>query len=293
MATSASTLIQQTRRFIRDWRDWDTTTTAMTAGQVSMTVSDTSIYAKRWTLEVDQEMVLITASPQNSTTLLIRRGLYGSTAASHATSSSVLMRPNFFSIEILDALNEAIQACFPLIYKPVAASLTGSDTTYGYTIPDMPGYTGYPIPFIYKIDVLQSGDLTFRDTRRFEIVRGAAQGGLTTLPAIKFRSPPASASTVRLRGFGPFPKLTGVTDTLDPLWPPQAEYLLPIYAAATLLMSGEAARVRFSAGAIDEREQANRVGSSSAIGNMLWQRFRSELALAAMPALPRHCESLL
>jgi hypothetical protein len=203
------------------------------------------------------------------------------------------MRPNFYAVEILDALNEAIQACFPLIYKPVAASITASASTYAYQIPDMPGYTGYPIPFIYEIDVLQTGDLTFRNTKRFEIVRGAAVGGLTTLPAIKFRSPPANAATVRLRGYGPFPKLTSVTDTLDTLWPPQAEYVLPIYAAATLLMSGEAARVRFSSGAIDEREQANRVGSSSAIGNQLWQRFRSELALAAMPAMPHHCQSLL
>src|SRR6185312_6705782 len=107
----------------------------------------------------------------------------------------------------------------------------------------------------YKVDVLQSGDSTFRGTRRFEIVRGAAQGGLTTLPAIKFNSPPATSATIRIRGYGPFPKLTATTDTLDPLFPPQAEYLLPLYASATLLMSGEAGRVRFSTGAIDEREQ--------------------------------------
>lgn len=293
MATSATTLIQQTRRFIRDWRDWDATTTAMTAGQTSMTVSDTSIYAKRWRLEIDQEVVLVSASPVNSTTLTIRRGLLGTTAASHVTSSSVLMRPDFYSIEILDALNEGIQACFPLIYKPVAASITGSSTVYGYQIPDMPGYSGYPIPFVYAIDIQQSGDLTFRNTRRFEIVRGAAQGGLTVLPAIKFRSPPAAAGTIRVRGYGPFPKLTSTTDTLDPLWPPQAEYVLPIYAAATLLMSGEAGRVRFSAGAVDEREQANRAGSSSSIGSMLWSRFGRELASAAMPAMPKHSQSIM
>lgn len=292
MATSAATLIQQTRRYLRDWRDWDFLNASVNTSLTSFTVSDTSIYARRWFLEVDQEIVQVT-SLASSTVLIGRRGMLGTTAASHASGTSVLVRPQFYSVEILDALNEGIQACFPAIYKPVVASVSGSDSTYAYSIPDMPSYTGYPIPYIYRVEIKQSGDTQYRQTRRFEIVRGTGLG--TTTPAIKFMSPPMLNSNIRLRGYGPFPKLTSTTDTLDSLFPPQAEYLLPLYAAGNLLMSGEAGRVRSSTGAVDDREQANRVGASLQVGTSLWQRFRNELlngsAAAAMPPLPRHSKS--
>jgi len=42
---------------------------------------------------------------------------------------------------------------------------------------------------------------------------------------------PARAATVRIVGFGPFPDLTGYSDTLDASFPKQAIYLPTIYAA--------------------------------------------------------------
>ena len=94
MATSAATLISQTRRFLRDWKDWDLSNVSLSASATSLTVSDTSIYARRWPLEIEQEVVLV-ASLASSTVLIVRRGMYGSSAASHASSSSVLIRPSF------------------------------------------------------------------------------------------------------------------------------------------------------------------------------------------------------
>jgi hypothetical protein len=65
-----------------------------------------------------------------------------------------------------------------------------------------------------------------------------------------------------------------------------------LYSASQLLASGEAGRVRQSSGSVDTREQANRVGSSSAAGRDLLQRFLSLLDAATLPPLPPHVISV-
>ena len=235
-----------------------------------------------------------------SVSLTVNRAQFGTVGASHASGASMLIRPDFYSVEILDAINEAISACFPAIYKAVTdMSQTIATNTYSYSIPDMPGYTGWPVPFVYAVEILQPGDFRFRSTKRFEIIRGTSlsgssvtTGGSSLTPSIRFKSLPPVSSTLMIRGFGPCAPLANINDTLDTLFPPQAWYLLPIYAAGSLLMSGEAGRTRVDVGAVDVREQAERVGASMQIGMALLNRFRAELlngaAASAMPPLPRH-----
>ena len=307
MATTALTLIQRTRRYLRDWKDFDATTTSVGTSDTFLNVPDITIYGPRCTLEIDQEVILSPASVASSGTQLqpIRRGMLGTTAASHANGASILIRPDYYSVEILDFVNEAIMAMYPAIYKPVMDnSTTIATNTYTYSIPMMPGYTSYPIPYIYKTEILQPGDYRYRSTRRFQIQRGAStSSSVSTVfsssvtPAILFKSLPPVGSTLKLWGYGPFPPLVNLTDTLDVLFPPAAEYLIPIYAAGKLLMSGEAGRVRVDVGAVDAREQANRVGASAQIGLQLLQWFERELtegaASSAMPPLKRHAPSTI
>lgn len=301
MATSALDLYNRTRRYLRDVRDFDALTVSLNNSTTTVTVADTSIYQKRWPIEIDQETMMV-RSVASTTALTVERGAFGSTATSHANSAAVQIRPSFYSQEIFDALNEAIQVCFPLIYKPVIdTSLTVQTNQYQYAIPDTPGWTGYPIPYIYRLEILQPGDYTFRSTRRWIINRGFVTAGspassgsiLSTQPTVQFKSLPPISATIRISGFGPFPALTDWTSSLDGLWPPQAIYLPPIYAAASLLQSGEAGRVRLTAGAVDSREQANRVGASMAAGSQLMNRFYIELQRSAMPPMPRHVKAVI
>lgn len=301
MAAALSTLIQQTRRYLRDWADFDSTTSLANSSTTTINVADTSIYANRWPIEIDQETMVIRAVP-NSTTLTVLRGAYGSTATSHASSSSVLVRPAFYSVEIIDAINEGMSAAFPYLYRPIVdTTLTVNTNQYQYVVPNMPGLTGYPIPRIYRIDVLQPGDYTFRHVRRWEIQRGSVTSGSpassgsvsSTYPIIQFKSLPPVGATIRVHGYGPFSALASTTDTLDTLFPPDASYILPIYAAASLLMSGEAGRVRVSSGATDTREQANRVGASMQAGAALMKRFRQELMSCQMPPLSKHIKTVI
>lgn len=287
MSVTAVSLYQRTRRYLRDYRDLDSLTAAMSdTTSTTVTVADTTMYNVRWPIEVDQETMVV-RSITNSTTMVVERGAYGSTAATHSNGASILVRPSFFGIEILDALNEGIQACYPLIYKPVIdTSLSIAANTWEYTVPNMPGtYNGatIPIPRISTIDLLiaNAGTVPYRPMRAFEVIRG-------TTPILKLKWLEIPGSTVRIKGWGPFPDMADYTASLDALWPTQANYLLPIYAAGSLLLSGEAGRVRQSSGAVDTREQANRVGSSGSIGATLMNRFRQELALSAMPPMPPH-----
>lgn len=287
MSITAVSLYQRTRRYLRDYRDIDSLTAALSdTTSTTVTVADTTIYQVRWPIEVDQETMVV-RSVTDATTMVVERGAYGSTAATHASGASVLVRPNFFGVEILDAVNEGIQACYPLIYKPVVdTSLSVLSETWEYTVPNMPGtYNGSsrPIPRISTVDILVAnvGTVPYRPVRAFEVIRG-------TTPILKLKWLEVPGSTLRIKGFGPFPDLADYTASMDALWPSEAAYLPTIYAAASLLLSGEAGRVRQSSGAVDNREQANRTGSSASIGGILMNRFRQELALSAMGPMPPH-----
>ena len=198
----------------------------------------------------------------------------------------VLINPRFYSVEIIDALNDALDACYPLLYRQVTTEYTGtSDTIYEYTIPSMSGI-GVAIPSIYRIDIQESGETAFRETRAWEIVRGES-------PFIKFKRPPASASTVRVYGYGPFTHFTSITDELDTYFPVQAEALLPLFAASQLLASGEAYRVRSFTGALDSRENANATGASLRAAENFRNRFYTQLQQAAMPPPQKHLKSFI
>ena len=201
------------------------------------------------------------------------RAYAGSTAASHASAARVLLRPRFLTTEIIDSLNAGLDATFPLLYKEVLdTSLAGVDQTYEYTIPST-------VAYLSQVDIKQSGDLSYRPERGWELRRGAT-------PKIKFRRLPVPGATIRLHGYGPFPHFATTADSTDTQFPLNAESCLVYYAASDLLMSGEALRVRTDTGAIDNREQATRPGSSMAAALQMEQRFLRQLNRVSMSPLP-------
>lgn len=285
MSITAVSLYQRTRRYLRDFRDFDALSAAVTdTTGTTVTVADSGVYQVRWPIEVDQETMMVRALA-SATTLTVERGAYGSTAATHLNGAMVQIRPGYFGVEILDALSEGIQACYPLIYKPIIdTSITIQSNVWEYTVPNMPGtYNGDSIPIqaISSIEIQEPGVVPYFPTSAYAIIRGAT-------PTLKFFNLQTPGAKVRIRGWGSFPDLADFSATLDALWPKQANYLPPLYAAASLLMSGEAGRVRVTSGAVDTREQANRVGASLQVGGTLMGRFQNELRSSAMPPMPKH-----
>lgn len=288
MSVLASALYSRTRRYLRDYPDADVLTAAMLdTTSTTVTVADSGLYRVRWVIEVDQETMIVRALA-SATTLTVSRGAYGSTATTHSNGADVLIRPSFYGVEILDALNEGIQACYPLIYKQVLdTSLTIQANTWEYAVPNMPGtYSGATIPIqvIERLELQEPGVVPYFPTGAYATLRGAT-------PKLKFMNLETPGAIIRVRGYGPFPDLSSFASTLDAQWPAQAIYLPPIYAAASLLMSGEAGRVRVSSSPVDDREQANRTGASLQVGQYLMSRFQQELRMSAMPPIPRSIRS--
>lgn len=281
MATTQATLTSRVRTFLRDWPAIDVLTAAVTDTTTkSFTVADATIYPANTVVQIDAEAFRV-KSGASTTVTTYNRGDRGTTAATHLNGATVLIRPGFLDAEILDAINAGIDSCFPYIYKEILdSSLTVATNTYEYTVPNLPT-TSTPIPRIWKIETLAPGDLSYRRIEDWTIVRGAT-------PKIKFREIPYPGATIRVRGYGPFPHLaTG--DSLDAQWPATAENLLTLYASSQLAASGEVGRVRNDTGARDDREAANRPGSSTAAGRDLFQRFKDGLLNGGhMPPMQSH-----
>lgn len=267
MPTSAQTQINRVRQTLRDWPTPDALTAAITtAGQTSMTVADATIYSPNWVVQIDQEAMIV-ATASGTTVTFRQRGARGTTAATHLIGATIFIRPGFLDVEILDAFNAGIDACYPYIYQEVVdTSLTVTTTAYEYTVPQV--NSAY-IPRIWKIETQTPGDGSFRKVEDWRIVRGAT-------PKIKFREIPYPGAVLRVTGYAPFAHLTA-TDSMSAQWPGTADFLPGTFAASQLLASGEAGRVRQSSGSVDTREQANRTGSSSAAGRDLYQRFKDQL----------------
>lgn len=286
MSTSLATLVTQTRRFLRDYpAPVDTLSASITSSATTLTISDTTQLVANTTVEIDYETILV-RSISNATTATVMRGWAGSTSASHATSSTVLIRAGYLSAEIIDAINSAKDECWPYIYLPVLdTSLTGAANTYEFTVPNMPSTTT-PIPAISKIEWKESGDYAYRAVADWTIRRDAT-------PKIQFRRPPTPGAVIRVHGFGMFPDLSASADTLSALFPPNAVQPLVLCAASRLLASAEAGRSRQDVGARDDREAANRAGSAISLANQLERRFEKDLARVGLPPMPKHIVTVL
>lgn len=271
-------MIERTRRFLRDWPDLDVTTASLASTGTTVTVADSAIYQINWPIEIDSETMIVRAKP-TSTTLTVKRAAYGSTAATHVNSSSVLINPQFFAVEVLDAINYGIDLAFPYYYQETLdTSLSFLADTYEYTIPNLTS-PAIVITRVVGIDLKEANDNAWRPTRAFELRRAGT-------PKIKFRRIYAAGTQIRVRGYGPFPHLaTG--DSLHSQFPYVGEYPLVEFAGSYLLESGEARRVRVDRGPLETRENAN-PGASMIASERIYTRFRQNLLHTAMPPLPRH-----
>lgn len=285
MATTVAEAINRTRRLLRDFgATQDALTASVTSSSTTLTVADasTATYTANWAIEVDNETMLVVSG--SGTSLTVRRGYAGSTAASHASGATVLIRPAWYSAEIVDGINEGIHACYPLIYKAYSdTSLTTTLNTYEYTVPTMPSDSTVYLPFISRISLLENGDYAYRDRTDWDVVRSST-------PKIRFRRQQPQSATIRVEGYGPFPDVA-LGGSFDAQWPRQADMLPSLFSASQLLVSGEAGRLRFDQGVRDDREQSVRVGASVQAGTALENRFRRLLDQAAMPPMPPHVVS--
>jgi hypothetical protein len=245
-----------------------------------MTVADGTIYPRNFHVEIGYETLTVSTTG-SGTSVPVRRAQQGSNASVHSSGDTVLINPNFLAVEIIDAINYAQADAFPYIYKDVLdTSLTTATNTFEYTIPSIDSIA---MKYVSQVEIKPTGESDYRMIRDYSIRRGAT-------PKIQLMWEPASGGSLRIHGYNPFPDVT-LGGNMDTRFPANAVLPIVIGAASYLTASGEAGRLRADTGIIDQRESANRAGSSLSFSNSLYQRFRTQIAESAiMPRLPIHAK---
>lgn len=117
--TTKTVLIQRVLRRLDDEPVTDGSGSSLTNSATSLTVTSTTPYTVGGTIDWVEdgtfETALITAVP-NSTTLTIRRGHRGSTAASHAANAVFRYRGLYVPHNLSELVDEAVFALWPELY---------------------------------------------------------------------------------------------------------------------------------------------------------------------------------
>ena len=87
-------------------------------------------------IEIDQELMLITASNTSTRTLTVARGYAGTTAATHSDKANLYLNPTFPRKSVYDAVSDNISRLNPTLYN-----ITTTDVTSNATYAEVPATT--------------------------------------------------------------------------------------------------------------------------------------------------------
>jgi hypothetical protein len=79
-------------------------------------------------VEVNQEIMLVTAANTSTRTLTVSRGYAGTTAATHADSDNLYINPTFPRKSVFDAVADNIVRLYPTLYNVTTTDVVASST---------------------------------------------------------------------------------------------------------------------------------------------------------------------
>jgi|TARA_R100000084_G_C4640685_1_gene143654 hypothetical protein len=79
-------------------------------------------------VEVDQEIMLVTAANTSTRTLTVARGYSGTTAASHDDKANIFINPTFPRKSVFDAVSDNIVRLYPTLYNVTTITTTANST---------------------------------------------------------------------------------------------------------------------------------------------------------------------
>jgi hypothetical protein len=266
VSVAVNALHDRVRRAIGDYPAFDVTTSAPNTAAATFTSANTAAYQVGQTIAIDQEQMFVTAV--GATSISVTRGWRGSTAASHATSTPVLLSPQFGPQDILDALNEGLRAIWPYFFKWVEDETvsTTSDLQADYAMPTAFGESG----LVTDMEILMPG-LTndgWRGFRWFRHLRGA-NGNTISLVRI-----PPVGTKIRMKGLAPFNQDLAYGNFTDIQLIDSGVPALVIYAQHYLLQQREANRV-VNTKAANLLPAGAPAGQNVALSQFHYQRFIS------------------
>ena len=79
-------------------------------------------------IEIDQELMLVTAANTSTRTLTVARGYSGTTAAIHSNKANIYVNPTFPRKSVFDAVADNISRLYPSLYNITTTNVTSNST---------------------------------------------------------------------------------------------------------------------------------------------------------------------
>ena len=107
----------------------DTTGTTLTYESGLFSSEEENLLGNGALVEVDQELMLVTAANTSTRTLTVSRGYSGTTAATHADKANIFINPTFPRKSVFDAVSDNISRLYPSLYNVTTTNVV-ANTTY-------------------------------------------------------------------------------------------------------------------------------------------------------------------
>lgn len=106
----------------------DTTGTSLVYESGLFSSEEENLLGNGALVEVDQELMLVTAANTSTRTLTVSRGYAGTTAATHADQTNVFINPTFPRKSVFDAVADNIVRLYPSLYNVTTTNVTSTST---------------------------------------------------------------------------------------------------------------------------------------------------------------------
>ena len=106
----------------------DTTGTSLVYESGLFSSEEENLLGNGALVEVDQELMLVTAANTSTRTLTVSRGYAGTTAATHADETNVFINPTFPRKSVFDAVADNIVRLYPSLYNVTTTNVTSTST---------------------------------------------------------------------------------------------------------------------------------------------------------------------
>jgi len=106
----------------------DTTGTSLVYESGLFSSEEENLLGNGALVEVDQELMLVTAANTSTRTLTVSRGYAGTTAATHADQTNVFINPTFPRKSVFDAVADNIVRLYPSLYNVTTTNVTSNST---------------------------------------------------------------------------------------------------------------------------------------------------------------------
>jgi len=106
----------------------DTTGTTLTYESGLFSSEEENLLGNGALVEVDQELMLVTAANTSTRTLTVSRGYAGTTAATHADKTNIFINPTFPRKSVFDAVADNIVRLYPSLYNVTTTNVTANST---------------------------------------------------------------------------------------------------------------------------------------------------------------------